>query len=46
MSVLQISKQKYDITSWITRLENRKLIRDLHKLATADDEAVHLSFFI
>jgi len=43
MSALQISKQKYDIISWITKLENRELIRDLHKLATTDEEIVHLS---
>jgi len=43
MSALQISKQKFDIISWVTKLENRKLIRDLHKLATTDEEIVHLS---
>jgi len=41
--VAQILKQKYDIISWITRLENRELIRDLHKLTTTDEEIVHLS---
>ena len=43
MPTAQISKQKYDIISWITRLENRKLIRDLHHLATAQEEIVHFS---
>ncbi len=43
MPTAQISKQKYDIISWITRLENRKLIRELHRLATAQDEIVHLT---
>jgi len=43
MPTTQISKQKYDIISWITRLENRKLIRDLHHLATAQEEIVCLS---
>jgi hypothetical protein len=43
MATAQISKQKYDIISWVTRLENRKLIRELHYLATSQEEVVHLS---
>ena len=43
MPTTQISRQKYDIISWITRLENKKLIRELHHLATAQEEIIHLS---
>ena len=43
MPTVQISRQKYDIISWIMRLENRKLIRELHHLATTQEEIVHLS---
>ena len=42
-AIAQISRQKYDIISWVTKLENRKLIRELHHLATAQEEIVHLS---
>jgi len=44
MQTAQISRQKYDIISWITKLEDKKLINKLHKEATSqNDEVIHLS---
>jgi len=44
MPTLQISKQKRDIISWVTKLEDRKLIAKLHREATMqNDEVIHLS---
>ena len=44
MQTAQISRQKYDIISWITKLEDKKLIRKLHREATVQKgEVIHLS---
>ncbi|GAB6012431.1 hypothetical protein [Viscerimonas tarda] len=45
MSTAQIARKKYDIISWITGLEDKKLIRRLHQLAMnqTEENIVHLS---
>jgi len=44
MTTLRISKQKRDIISWVTKLEDRKLIAMLHQEATMqNNEVIHLS---
>jgi hypothetical protein len=43
MATATFTQQKYDIISWITGLENRKLIRELHHLATTQKKTVSLS---
>ncbi|GHU80723.1 hypothetical protein FACS1894145_7400 [Bacteroidia bacterium] len=44
MQTAQITRQKYDIISWITRLEDKKLINKLHQEATMQtDEVIRLS---
>jgi DNA-binding MarR family transcriptional regulator len=44
MQTAQIARQKYDIISWVTRLEDRKLINRLHREATKEKgEIIRLS---
>lgn len=45
MQSTQFIKQKSDIISWVTGLEDKETIRQLHRMATAhpQKELVHLS---